>query len=101
MVRSDLWVVQTQANPADTEARSPHTHHVALSNGQVTTLANGIRITGEATVTGSGNFSFLSPVTIDVTGGAVVPYSNISVTFGTGGSGHFGTAPLNGVVSRK
>ena len=101
MVKSDLWVVLTSADPANTEARSPHTHHVSVSDGDVTTLANGIRVTGTATVTGSGNPLFVAPVQIDITGGSVVPLSNIAVTFGDPASTHFGTAPLNGVVVRR
>jgi hypothetical protein len=101
MVRSDLWVVLTAADPANTEGRSPHTHHVAVADGDVTALANGIRITGTATVTGNGNPSFVSPVTIDITGGSIVPLSNASITFGGAAAGHFGTAPLNGVVTRQ
>ena len=100
MVRSDLWVVTTMANPADTEARMPHTHHVSVSDADVTTLSNGMRVTGTATVTGSGNPAFVSPVQIDIIGGTAVAFSNINVTFMGTASNHFGTNPLNGVVSR-
>lgn len=100
MVRSDLWVVQTSADPADTEARSPHTHHITVADAEVTTLANGFRISGTATVTGSGNPAFVSPVQIDITGGSAVAFSNIKVTFGGAASTHFGTLPLDGVVTR-
>ncbi|HEY0876220.1 MAG TPA: hypothetical protein VGD94_22295 [Vicinamibacterales bacterium] len=100
MVRSDLWVVLNQADPADTEARMPHTHHVTVSDAAVTSLSNGIRITGTASVTGSGNPAFEAPIQIDVTGGSAVSFSNIAVTFGAPASNHFGTLPLNGVVSR-
>ena len=95
MLRSDLWVVLTA-----TEARSPHTHHVTLTDGAVTSLPNGIRVSGTATVTGSGNPAFVSPVQIDVTGGSAVPFSNVSVTFAGAAANHFGTLPLNGVVPR-
>ena len=98
MVHSDLWVLLTQADPANTEARSPHTHHVTLTNGDVTALANGFRVNGTASITGNGNPSFVSPVQIDITGGSDVRYSNISLTFGGAAATHFGTAPLNGVV---
>ncbi len=100
MVRSDLWVVLNQTDPADTEGRMPHTHHVTLVDGTVTALANGFRITGTATATGSGNPAFTAPAQIDITGGSAVQYSNIAVTFGTPASNHFGTNPLNGVVVR-
>lgn len=103
MQRSDLWVVQNLAtvDPADTDARMPHTHHVSLVDGVVTTQANGIRITGTATVTGSGNPAFTAAVQIDITGGSAVAFSNIKVTFGAPASNHFGTQGLDGVVVRN
>lgn len=100
MVRSDLWVVTTQADATDTEARMPHTHHVSVRDGSVIALPNGIRITGTASVTGSGNFAFEAPIQIDLTGGSAVAFSNIAITFDLPASNHFGTLPLNGVVSR-
>ena len=100
MVRSDLWVVLTGADPANTEARSPHTHHVALTDGVVTSLPNGLRVTGTAAITGNGDPSFVSNIQIDITGGSVVQYSNVSVTFSSPASNHFGALPLNGVVTR-
>lgn len=101
MVRSDLWVVQNPAvDPADTEARNPHTHHVTVPDAQVTTLSNGIRVSGTATVTGSGNPAFVSPVQIDIIGGSAVAFSNIKVTFSGSAANHFGTLPLDGVVAR-
>jgi hypothetical protein len=100
MVRSDLWVVLNSADPANTEGRSPHTHHITVENAEVTTQPNGLRVTGIASVTGSGNPGFTSPVQIDITGGTAVAYSNIAVTFEGAAAAHFGTLPLNGVVSR-
>jgi hypothetical protein len=101
MVRSDLWVVQNPGvDPADTEARNPHTHHITVGDALVTTLSNGIRVSGTATVTGNGNPTFVSPVQIDIVGGSAVAFSNISVTFSGTAAGHFGSLPLNGVVAR-
>ena len=100
LVRSDLWVVLNSANPANTEDRVPHTHHITVEDAEVTAQTNGLRVTGIASVTGSGNPGFTSPVRIDITGGTAVAYSNIAVTFEGSAAGHFGTHPLNGVVSR-
>jgi hypothetical protein len=100
MVRSDLWVVLNSEDPANTEGRSPHTHHITLENAEVTTLTNGLRVTGLASVTGNGNPSFTSPLQIDITGGTAVAYSNVAVTFEGAAAAHFGTLPLNGVVNR-
>jgi hypothetical protein len=37
-------------------------------------------------------------LSIMVTGGSIVEYSNIALTFGVPGSNHFGDEPLPGVV---
>ena len=53
-----------------------------------------------ATITLNGNPAPVSPspLVITVTGGSVVQLSNITLTFGSPGSKHFGTEPLPGVV---
>jgi hypothetical protein len=88
---------------ADNPARAAHTHHVAVSDGEVTPLANGFRISGTATITSNGNLAGFSgsPVDIDVTGGNTLPFSNVTVTFGGGAVAHFGDQPLHGVVTGK
>ena len=83
---------------------SHHTHHVRLTNAVVTPLENGIRISGEAVITG-GNGSVApsfsgSTVTADITGGTAVPFSDIALTIEGGAASHFG-APLNGVVAQR
>jgi hypothetical protein len=100
MVRSDLWVLLTGASTDDPEVRAPHTHHVHIRRGQVTALPNGFRITGTATITGSGNWAGFSPspVQVDIIGGDAVRYSNIRVSFGGAAAGHFGPHPIDGVV---
>ena len=88
---------------ADNPVRSPHTHHVWVTDGEVTALPNGYRITGAGVMTGNGNTAGFSgsPVTLEVTGGNAVEFSNVSVTFGGGAVGHFGTEPLDGVVTDR
>ena len=100
MVRNDLWVLLTSADPTDAELRGAHTHHVAIDDGQVTTLPNGVRVSGTATITSSGVLAGFSPspVQIDITGGSAVPLSNIKLTFAGAAVGHFGGQPLDGVV---
>jgi len=98
MVHSDIWLVLNGL----TATRNQHTHHINLSDGVVTTLSNGFRVTGTATVTSNGSpaaFGGASPVQIDITGGSSVAFSNIQITFGSPGSGHFGSQALNGVVT--
>lgn len=98
--RGDFSVALSMVR-ADNLTRSSHTHHVSVIDGEVTTLPNGYRITGSGVMTGNGNLAGFSgsPVTIDITGGNSVAYSNISVTFGGGAVGHFGSEPLDGVVT--
>jgi hypothetical protein len=101
MELSDGWVMTANNNDFDPAARGAHTHHIALINGVVTTLSTGgFSITGTATVTLNGSPAPISPtpITIEITGGTDVAYSNVTLTFGSPGSNHFGTEPLSGVV---
>lgn len=86
---------------ADNTTRSSHTHHVGIIDGQVTPLANGYRITGNAVITGNGTTAGFSGsrVDVDVTGGTLLPFANVKITFGGGATAHFGDQPLDGVVS--
>jgi hypothetical protein len=88
---------------AENPARAAHTHHVKLRDGDVTPLANGFQVTGAAEMTGNGNLAGFSgsPVTVHVTGGNALPFSNVSVTFGGGAVAHFGDQPLHGVVTAR
>lgn len=87
---------------ADNAVRSAHTHHVAITDGKVTPIAGGFRISGAAVITGNGNLAGFSgsQITVDVTGGSAVPQSNIRLTFFDGAVSHFGANPINGVVTR-
>ena len=100
-VRSDLWVLQTGADP-QTSPRMPHTHHVALPDATVTAIPGGIRLTGNAIMTTNGNvatdFSG-SPIVVDITGGNTVQWSNMKLTFLGQSTGHFGSHTYDGVVT--
>jgi hypothetical protein len=99
---SDGWVLSQPTRNFDPTLRNAHTHHITLTNADVMPIANGFQITGIATFTLSGNPAppTVSPSTlvIQITGGTDVEYSNISLTFQSPGSNHFGAAPLPGVV---
>jgi hypothetical protein len=99
-VRSDLWVLQTFADPANPALRSPHTHHVGLADADVTIIPNGIRLEGVATITANGTVASYSgsTVRVEITGGSTIRYSNIKMTFMGAGVGHFGPQPYEGVV---
>ena len=86
---------------ADNVSRGSHTHHVGIIDGTVTPIANGYRISGNAVITGNGAAAAFSGsrVDVDITGAALVPYSNVKLAFGGGAIGHFGDQPLDGVVT--
>jgi hypothetical protein len=88
---------------ADNLTRSPHTHQVTLTDAQVTVLANGFRLSGNAVITVNGNLAGFSgsPVDVEVTGGSTIPFTNIALTFGGGAVAHFGDQPFHGVVTQR
>ncbi len=107
MERSDLGVVQNGGGDLDNPmGRMQHTHHITLTDGEVTSIPGGIQVTGLATVTANGAFpppfgSTPPTLTIEITGGTgenSITFSNITLQFGLPAAGHFGTQPLHGVV---
>ncbi len=101
MEESDGWCMTQNGSNFDPAARNPHTHHISLVNAAVTTITNGFQITGSATIMANGSINTtLSPsvLTVQVTGGTDRKYSNITLTFASPASGHFGTEPVAGVV---
>ncbi|HEX4007425.1 MAG TPA: hypothetical protein VHX60_14710 [Acidobacteriaceae bacterium] len=105
MELSDGWVLTTNRNsasPFDPSARNAHTHHITMTEGQITRLPNGgFEIAGTGTVTLNGGatpFAQQSSLTITITGGTDVEFSNMTMTFGLPASNHFGLDPLPGVV---
>lgn len=101
MERSDLFVIATNTNTEVASARTPHTHHVSMVDGTVTPIAGGFRVSGAVVVTGNGNpapFGQNSTLQVDITGGNLVAFSNVKLTFGGDAVAHFGTQPLDGVV---
>lgn len=85
---------------SDAPARAAHTHHVSMTDGRVTTLANGHRISGTATITSNGSVAGFSgsPIDVEISGAAALPFSNIKLTLGGAATGHFGAEPVHGVV---
>src|SRR5664279_1504889 len=55
MVRSDYWIVLNPSELDTPQDRTPHTHHITLVNGMVTSTGNGFEVTGTATITGNGS----------------------------------------------
>jgi len=100
MELSDGWAITLNNSNFDPNARGAHTHHITMIDANVTWTATGFQISGPATVTLNGSAAPVSPtpLVIEITGGSLVKYSNITLTFGSPGSKHFGGEPLPGVV---
>jgi hypothetical protein len=123
MEHPDYWVLANPATPPATPtvdnpgARSPHTHHITMTDALVsldTSLcpANSpattgrFMVTGPADITGNGTAApfqvkgGLSTLQVCITGGTEVAYSNVTLTFAAKApaTGHFGGLPIHGVI---
>jgi hypothetical protein len=102
MERADLFfVLSTNSNANDLTVRNAHTHHITMANASVTSTATGFTLNGPASITGNGAtppFGTASTVTVSVTGGALVEFSNVTLTFKGDALSHFGSNPIAGVV---
>jgi hypothetical protein len=85
-------------------ARMQHTHHITVEGGTVTPITGGFEVTGLATITKDGGPAPPaiqgSTLVIDIIGGTLVTFSNITLTFENGAATHFGSEPLHGVVRK-
>jgi hypothetical protein len=116
METSDYGITgATQVDPTNPATRSPHTHHISLTNATVSydtsvcpannppTTGTGLVVTGTATTTGNGSpatFESKGPSTLQVCiiGGSQVDYSNVTLVYSGPATGHFGTQPIHGVI---
>ncbi len=105
MERADLFFTPppsgTGADANNLAVRNAHTHHIAITDGLVTAIANGFRVTGPASLTGNGAtppFGTNNGLQVDVTGGDLVTYANIALTFSGDAIKHFGDQPISGAV---
>ena len=73
---------------------------MGITNGEVTSLPNGFKVSGTATITANGNTTPYSsaPVEVEITGGNVLQFSNMKLTFLGDAISHFGSQPYDGVV---
>jgi hypothetical protein len=120
MEHPDSWIAANPGTPTSPNvdnpaSRNPHTHHITMTDALVTydltvcpanspaTTSAGFVLTGPVSITGNGNpapFEAKGPSTLQVciTGGAQVPFSNVSLVLTGPATGHFGTHAINGVV---
>jgi hypothetical protein len=82
-------------------SRMQHTHHIAIEGGTVTQIpAGGFAVNGPASVTKDGSPApfAASTLTVTITGGTSVGFSNITLQFAGGAPVHFGSQLIHGVV---
>lgn len=85
-----------------TSGRMQHTHYIAIKGGTVTQIATGgFELSGPVTITKDGSPAPLaaSTLSVDITGGKTVGFSNITLQFEGGATVHFGPQMIHGVVS--
>jgi hypothetical protein len=105
----------TQVDPANPATRSPHTHHIAVTNATVSydtsvcpanspaTTVSGLVVTGTAPTTANGGPSPFDPTSIStlqicIMGGSGVSFSNVTLVYKGPATSHFGAQPIHGVV---
>jgi hypothetical protein len=84
-----------------TTSRMQHTHHIAIVGGTVTQIpTGGFELIGPVTITKDGSPAPLaaSTLSVSITGGTNVEYSNVALQFAGGATVHFGSQLIHGVV---
>jgi hypothetical protein len=108
----------TAVDPANPATRSPHTHHIVVTNATVsydtsvcpanspaTTGSGVVLVSGPATTTANGgpapfDAKAQSSLQICITGGSLAEFSNLTLVYTGGATSHFGPQPIHGVVSQ-
>jgi hypothetical protein len=79
-----------------------HTHNITIQGGTVTSIATGgLQLTGPVSITKDGSPAPLatSTLSVSITGGKTIEYSNITLQFQGGAPAHFGPQLIHGVVT--
>ncbi|HXA64602.1 MAG TPA: hypothetical protein VNV82_05595 [Bryobacteraceae bacterium] len=118
METSDYGITgATQVDPLNPLTRSPHTHHISVTNATVSydtsvcpansppTTGTGLVVTGPATTSGNGSPASFeskgsSTIQVCIMGGSEVDYSNMTLVYSGPATGHFGPQPIHGVVRK-
>ena len=116
METSDYGITDsTQVDPTNPATRTPHTHHITMSNAVVSydtsvcpannppTTGSGVVVTGTASIAANGGpapFASNGPSTLQVciTGGSQVEFSNVTLVWTGAATTHFGPQPIHGTV---
>jgi hypothetical protein len=118
METSDYGITSaTAVDPTNPGTRSPHTHHISVTNATVSydlsvcpanspaTTGTGLVVSGGATTTGNGSPATFeakgaSTIQICINGGSQVSYSNMTLVYTGPATGHFGPQAIHGVVRK-
>ena len=118
METSDYGITgATQVDPTNPATRSPHTHHITMTNATVSydtsvcpannppTTGSGVVVTSTATTTGNGGPATFeakgaSTIQLCITGGSEVEFSNVSLVYTGPATTHFGPQAIHGVVTQ-
>jgi hypothetical protein len=118
METSDYGITgATQVDPTNPATRSPHTHHISMTNATVSydtsvcpanspaTTGSGVVVTSTATTTGNGGpapfeAKGTSSIQLCITGGTEVEFSNMTLVYTGPATGHFGPQAIHGVVTQ-
>jgi hypothetical protein len=116
METSDYGITgATQVDPANPATRSPHTHHISMTNAAVSydtsvcpansppTTVSGLVVTGTAPTTANGGPAPFDPkntssLQVCIMGGPEVSFSNVTLVYTGPATAHFGTQAIHGVV---
>ena len=116
METSDYGITDsTQVDPTNPTTRSPHTHHISMTNITISydtsvcpanspaTTVSGLVVTGKEITTANGGPSPFDPnntstLQICIMGGPQINFSNLTLVYSGPATGHFGTQPIHGVV---
>jgi hypothetical protein len=83
-------------------SRMQHTHHISILGGTVTQIpTGGFEVSGPVSITKDGSPAPLaaSTLSVSVTGGTIVQFSDITLQFSGGAPVHFGSQLIHGVVN--
>jgi hypothetical protein len=116
METSDYGITgATQVDPTNPATRTPHTHHISVTNATVSydtsvcpannpaTTVSGLVVTGTAPTTANGGPAPFDPkntstLQVCIMGGAEVSFSNVTLVYTGPATAHFGTQAIHGVV---
>jgi hypothetical protein len=116
METSDYGITgATHVDPTNPATRSPHTHHISMTNAKVSydtsgcpanspaTTVSGLVVSGTAPTTANGGPAPFDPnntstLQVCIMGGSGVSFSNVTLVYTGPATAHFGAQPIHGVV---